>query len=233
MKYNLLDNKLKIIINELGEEYKDLLIERILNEMDEIDVDLINPSDLIQLDLFTKSNLRLEKKEQRQNRLLSMISIFGIIYTLLGVILMMWSELKETFRYDSIAMMSIVLMLMGIFITLFSLLFKNMMKIKNQYNKKQSHIIFSYEIINKWKEIEALIHELTPQKDILSLSSMINNLKETKIISDQDIEIINKLLKYRNQIVHGQNNKYDLSQVELRIILLQADRVISKMKKLA
>ena len=44
MKYNVSDNKLKIIIDELGEEYKDLLIERVLDDTHETDADAINPS---------------------------------------------------------------------------------------------------------------------------------------------------------------------------------------------
>ena len=77
-----------------------------------------------------------------------------------------------------------------------------------------------------------MVHELTPEEDTLSLSSMVSNLKDTQIISEQDIEIINQLLNIRNQIVHGQDNKYNLSQAELRTILLQADKIILKMKKL-
>lgn len=232
MKYNILDYKLKVIVDELGEEYKDLLIERILGDMHETDADLINPSDLIRLDVTTKSNLRTDKKVQRQNRMFSMISLLGIIYALLGLMLMMWSELIDTVRYDSIMTMSFVLIFLGLFVALFSLLFNNMVRMRPQYYRGQIHTISPFEVINKWKEIEALVHELTPEEDTLSLSSMLSNLKDTKIISEQDIEIINQLLNIRNQIVHGQDNKYDLSQAELRTILLQADKIISKMKKL-
>lgn len=65
MKYNISDYKLKVIVDELGEEYKDLLIERILGDMHENDADLINPSDLIRLDVATKSNLRIDKKSAK------------------------------------------------------------------------------------------------------------------------------------------------------------------------
>lgn len=232
MKYNISDYKLKVIVDELGEEYKDLLVERILGDMNETDADIINPSDLIRLDVTTKSNLRADKKMQRQNRMLSMISLIGIIYALLGLMLMMWGELRDTIRYDSIMMMSFALIFMGLFVALFSLLFKNMVRVRPQYYRGQNHTISSYEVISKWKEIEALVHELTPEEDTLSLSSMVTNLKDTKIISEQDIDIINQLLDIRNQIVHGQDNKYNLSQAELRTILLQADKIISKMKKL-
>lgn len=107
-----------------------------------------------------------------------------------------------------------------------------MIKLRPQYYRGKIQTISPYEVINKWKEIEALIHELTPDEETLSLSSMIKNLKDTEIISSQDIEIINQLLGTRNQIVHGKDNKYDLSQSDLRTILLNADKVISKMKKL-
>lgn len=232
MKYNISDYKLKVIVDELGEEYKDLLIERILGDMHENDADLINPSDLIRLDVTTKSNLRIDKRVQRKNRMLSMISLLGIIYALFGLLLMMWSEVRTTIQYDSIMMMAFILIFMGLFVAMFSLLFKNMIRIRPQYYRGQSHIISPYEVVNKWKEIEALIHELTPEEDTLSLSSMVSNLKDTQIISEQDIKIINQLLNIRNQIVHGQDNKYNLSQEELRSILLQADKIISKMKKI-
>ena len=223
MKYNISDYKLKVIVDELGEEYKDLLIERILGDMHESDADLINPSDLIRLDVTTKSNLRIDKRVQRKNRMLSMISLLGIIYALFGLMLMMWSEVRTTIQYDSIMMMAFILIFMGLFVAMFSLLFKNMIRIRPQYYRGQSHTIAPYEVVNKWKEIEALI---------LSLSSMVSNLKDTQIISEQDIKIMNQLLNIRNQIVHGQDNKHNLSQEELRSILLQADKIISKMKKI-
>ena len=232
MKYNVSDPKLKIIIDELGEEYKDLLIERILDDAHETDADLINPSELIRLDVATKSKLRVDKKMQRQNRLYSTISLLGIMYALLGFMIMLLRQIEETIRYDSLTMISFILIFVGLFVAILSLLFRKMSGIRSQYYRGQNRTISPYEIINKWKEIEALVHELTPDSDTLSLSSMVKNLEDTKIISKQDIEAINQLLKIRNQIVHGSDNKCDFSQAELRTILIQADKIIAKMKKL-
>ncbi len=232
MKYSISDYKLKVIIDELGEEYKDLLIEQALNEMNEIDADHINPSDLIRLDVTTKSNLRIDRKSQRLSRMSTLISLLGVIYALFGLMLMMWSELKDTIRYNNIMMISIVLIFLGLFVAIFSLLFKYMNRMRPHYYKNKRFTISSYEIINKWKEIEALINQLTPEKEQLSLSSMVSNLEETKIISKEDTIVINKLLRVRNQIVHKQNKDIDLPQNELRSILIQIDEVISKMKKL-
>ena len=63
-------------------------------------------------------------------------------------------------------------------------------------------------------------------------TGMVKNLEDTKIISKQDVEAINQLLKIRNQIVHGLDNKCDLSQAELRTILIQTNKIIAKMKKM-
>ena len=233
MKYNISDYKLKVIIDELGEEYKDLLIESILNDMHETDVDLINHSDLIRLDVATKTNLMMNKRMQRQNWMYSLISLLGLTYASLGLMLLMWSELREVMRYNGIMIVSFFLICIGLLVAIFSMLFRNLIKIRSRYYRRSNSPIPSYEVINKWKEIEALVHELTPEKDTVSLSSMMANLEDTKILSEQDIEIINRLLSIRNQIVHGGDNKYNISQTELRSILLQADKIISKMKKIA
>lgn len=232
MKYNITDQNLKIIINELGEEYKDLLVERILDDMNEIDADLINPSDLIRLDVSIKSNLRADKKMQRLDRLYSMISLMGTIYALFGLMLMMWSQVRESIQYDTMTMISFLLLFIGLFLAIFTLLYKNILKIRPQYYRRTNHSISPYEIINKWKEIEALVHELTPDESKLSLSSMMKNLRDTKIISEQDVETITRLLSTRNQIAHSIGNKCSLSQAELRTLLLEADKTIEKMKKM-
>ena len=232
MKYNISDNKMRVIVEVLGEEYKDLLIERILDDTNETDVDQINASDLIRLDVTTKSNLRVDKKIQRRNSMNSIISLLGILYALLGLMLMMLSEFRYTIRHNSMTLVAFTLIFIGLFVTIFSLMYKYFLKVRIGYYRGRMHTITPYQVINKWKEIEALVNELTPQENEFSLVSMIENLKETKIISQEDVEIMNRLLCFRNQIVHGEGNKFDLSQAELRTLFLQADKIISKMKKI-
>lgn len=231
MKYSI-DIRLKPIIDELGEEYKDLLIERALDDLNEIDIDQINLSDIIRLDVQAKSTLRGNAKSQRQNRMFSMIALLGLTYAFVGLMLMMWSEFQSSIRYDPLMMMAVVLIFIGLFVALFSLLFRIMVKIHPKPYRRQRHTISSYEVLNKWKEIEALINELTPDNDAHSLSAMLANLAETKIISERDLNTINQLLKIRNQIVHTPEDSYNLSQADLRSLLMDADKTIARMKKL-
>lgn len=230
MKYNISDNRLKVIIDTLGEEYKDLLIEKILDELKESDADLINASDLIRLDVSVKASLKTDKKTTRINRMMSLLSSVGIVYALMGLVILMASELEHTMRDDPMMMGSVVLIVMGLFVALFSLLFKNTSRIMKPPYQRGTKSISPYQLINKWKEIEALINELTP-KGIDSLSCMIANLRESGIINHGDEEVINKMLVIRNIIVHEKNPKLPKDE-EIRFSLQQADKLINKLKKL-
>ena len=232
MKYNIMDYKLKIIVEEIGEEYKDLLIERIFDDMQENDVDYINPSDLIRLDIATKASLRNDKKVQQKDHILSAVSMIGMGYSSFGLMLMMWSDMRERMHYDSLMLMSFVLTFSGLFVAVFSTLIKTILKSKPNYYKQKGYSIASYEIVNKWKEVEILVRQLTPEENVLPLSIMLKNLKDIKIISEQDIETINRLLSLRNQSVHGSSDNESISPKELRALFIQIDKIISKMKKL-
>lgn len=232
MKYNISDYKLDVIIEELGEEYKNLLIERVLEDMREIDVDLINPSDLIRLDVTTKSSLRSGKREQKRYKMLTMIALVGIMYAMFGLLIMLWSEIRYIIKFDSAMFVAFIFIFSGLFLSLFSLVFRTMLKMRPQYYKNKIHTISLYEIIDKWKELEALVNQLTPEKDSWSLTSMLENLKETKIISEDDVKIIMQLLNIRNQIMHGKEEDKVFSQVELRTVLLDTDKIIAKLKRL-
>ena len=77
MKYTISEQKAKMIIDELGEEYKDMLIERVLEETNEDDVDKISLSDLIRLDIATKAHLRSNKRVRNIRKMYSYIASFG------------------------------------------------------------------------------------------------------------------------------------------------------------
>ena len=232
MKYNISDKKLKIMLDELGEEYKELLIERVLEDTDETDADQITLSELMQLDLTLKLNIRKSKRERRQNLMLAMVSVIGVIYSVFGLMLMMWSEFRYAIENDSTMLMAIALICVGVITMLVSLLYKVMSKMRSKPYRVRRRNIFSYEVINKWKEVEALVHELTPEKDSLSFSSMMKNLKDTNIISEEDVRVIHQLLSLRNKIVHSDDEDLKaLDNVQIRSIFTQTDTVIAKLKR--
>ena len=231
MKYNITDNKLNIIINELGEEYKDLLIEQALGEMHEVDPDLINPSDIIGLDVSVKSLLRVNKKEKKKSRMMDIISMIGNIYAMMGLILILWGCIKYNMQYNSWIVLPIALLSIGLSVSGSALSYKHLLIEKQHNNRGKSYVITRYEVINKWKELEGLLHQLTPEQ-IISLQAMLLNLRNTRILSEQDIIAVNQLLKVRNQIVHGDDSKCKMSQSQLKSIFQKIDGIIYKLEKL-
>ena len=171
MKYTISEQKAKMIINELGEEYKDMLIERVLEETNEDDVDKISLSDLIRLDIATKAHLRSNKRVRNIRKMYSYIASFGLVYVLIGVLLILYSLLDDrTLRDNSLQYISVVFILLGLLTTVFSVM---LLKKKTKSGYTENKIISEYEIINKWKEIEGLIIQLVPENNKLSLNSMI------------------------------------------------------------
>ena len=67
MKYRINDSKIKNIVDELGEEYKDLLIKIVLEGNNEVDVDNLLVSDLIKTDIQIKERLRSQNRQRKRN----------------------------------------------------------------------------------------------------------------------------------------------------------------------
>ena len=157
MKYNISDKRKKLIIDELGEEYKDLLIEHILDDLGENDADVINTSDLIRLDVTTKSNLRIGRGLRRKYRVFTMISLMGLLYSLIGVFLLIWSQIGRDSSYE--LKLSYILVFLGLSISIMALLMRTLVNYRPFKDRGIDRSISSYEIINKWKEMEGLIHD--------------------------------------------------------------------------
>ena len=219
-----------MIIDELGEEYKDMLIERVLEETNEDDVDKISLSDLIRLDIATKAHLRSNKRVRNIRKMYSYIASFGLVYVLIGVLLILYSLLDDrTLRDNSLQYISVVFILLGLLTTVFSVM---LLKKKTKSGYTENKIISEYEIINKWKEIEGLIIQLVPENNKLSLNSMIQQLSDTSIISSEDTEVIKRFLYIRNQAVHMKSTDYTFTQSELKTLFSKTDEIIRKMKKI-
>lgn len=230
MRYKITDKKIQAIIDELGEEYKDLLYEHVLEDTNQVHTDDINLVDLMRIDLQVKSRIRNNRSIQRQNYVLSLISIMGVLYAFLGFTILMLSELEKKIIDNPTIMIAVVLILIGLFSALSALMFKTYSSIRPSYYRKKQQSISPYEIIDKWKTIEALINELTPEEITPSLFEMIHHLYEGNIITSQDLDVINVLRKARNNIVHSSKGQ-EYTQAELRHILDSAEKTIHRLEK--
>ena len=232
MKYRINDSKIKNIVDELGEEYKDLLIKIVLEGNNEVDVDNLLVSDLIKTDIQIKERLRSQNRQRKSNRLFNIMSILGIIYSLLGLMMFTIFQLEKSIYEDPFIMISIVFVFVGFFITIISFLMRHIMSSRINLSKKMQESDCQMEIIDKWKIIEGLIYQLVPEREKMSLASAIRYLYKEKMLSDDQLLIIDKLRVARNNIVHSHGLNNFVLQQEMKQLLMEAKSIIIFLTKL-
>lgn len=230
MKYDIENKKINDMLDELGEEYKNLLIEKALSQHQEYDVDQINLSTLIRLDEKAKESLLANERNNRRNRMLSMLSIIGLIYTLFGMILLIYYQFGDSFRFDPMTKISFLSIIMGLFTSLLSILMKSI-PYSSHYKSEDTSKYFNYKIINTWKQIEGLLVQLTPVEENTSLGKMISNLMDLKLLSSSDALTIKKMLNLRNQVVHSNNIEKSYTTSEIQALLRDSNNIIKKLER--
>ena len=231
MKYDIENKKVSAMVEELGEEYKGLLIEKALSQHQEYDVDQINLSTLIWLDEIAKKSLRSNNRKDRRDRLLSMFSVAGLIYALLGLMLLSYYLLLDySFVLEPIARGSILIIAIGLIMSLCTILVKSI-PVPPYYGKDDTSKYFNYKIINTWKQIEGLLVQLTPAEENMNLNKMLSNLMDIKLLSSSDVSTIKKMLNLRNQIVHSNSIEKKYTTDEIQALLRDSNNLIKKLTK--
>lgn len=231
MKYQITNKKFNTILEELAEEYKDFLIEATLNEKNEIDLENISISDLTKIDIAIKEQLKNRNRENRINRICHSISLLGIIYSLFGFMLIMISEAGSRLTDNPLSSMAIICVFLGCIIAIIGILTKVLLSIRKSQIDKRTIMDYEIQIINKWRIVEGIIYQISPQNDKLSLRSMLNNLEQTKIISKDDLKTLNSLMHYRNKILHHSPREIEYSE-EIKIILDDTQELINRLSKI-
>ena len=228
MKYCINNKKINDVLDELGEEYKDLLIEKALSLHQEYDVDQINLSTIIKFDEKAKDTLLSSERIDTKIRLLSITNISGLFYSIIGIILGIF-ELSQPYSNDIMITVSFILVIVGVLLSLFSVILKDN---NNSFPPKieETSNYFNFQIINTWKQIEGLLVQLTPAEENSSLNKMITNLSDIKLLSENDISTIKKLLYFRNQVVHSENIKKRYKTNEIKNLLRDSNMIIKKLE---
>ena len=233
MKYQITNKKLSIVLDELANEYKDLLIEAALIQKNEIDLENINVSDITQIDIDIKERLKYGTINHKINRISHATTLVGMIYSLIGLMLIIISSTEDILRNSPFYSVAIICVFLGFIVSIIGMMIRIFMS--SQKIKSNKHIILDYEIqiVSIWRTIEGLIYQVSPQNDKLSLRSMLNNLEQTNIISKTDIKTINLLMHYRNCILHSTSKRIEYNTEEVRNLLDKAQEIITKLSNIA
>ncbi|MGF2030346.1 hypothetical protein ACQUFH_12695 [Lactococcus lactis] len=230
MKYKFSNEKLEYILDELGEEYKSLLVEKSLDKNGNVDVDNINLSDLIELDIETKKPLKISKLEKTRKRMFSLSALIGIIYVMIGGLMLILRPYRTNINNRLITEFSFIVIFMGMLVFLLSVYASVFLDLKRRRSSNKD--ISPYALFNNWKEIEALITQLTPDEYHKGPRTMVEYLSRNRMISSEDKKQILELLQIRNKIVHSSEDNLKMSKVELQKKIKMANKLIDNLSKL-
>lgn len=231
MKYKVTNRKINFILDELAEEYKDLLIETALMKHNEFDIEKINISEITKIDIETKERLKNSVRNRRVEKISRLIYFIGMIYSLFGLMLIMLTENRDAITTNPLSVIAIICFYLGFIIVFLGFILKISLKGKRNKNTMSAYIDYEIQLINAWRTIESLIYQASPQNDSLSLRSMINNLEQAKILSKEDLRTINVLMHYRNKIIHdtlGERVQYN----DVKKLLIDAKGLIKKLSNI-
>lgn len=229
MKYYISDKKFKLIIDELGEEYKDLLIEKLLNYYQTSDIETLPISELLKLDVNIKERLIQNKQIEKKKHIYSMIASIGVMYSIAGIFLLFFQEFKYSFSNEPISLLAFVMIMVGLLVSMYSLFIRNLSLRRRSYSSPKDKSMYNYEIISLWKELEGLMVQLSPDNHITSPSKLTDYLVNNNFISENDKNTVKSLLNLRNQIVHCTQSTIDIPLEDSTKIIKNTRAIISKL----
>lgn len=234
MKYYITNQKFKLLLNELGEEYKDMLIEKMLREYQAIDIDSLPISELLRLDTSIKEHLVQNRQMEKRKRIYSMFASMGLMYTFLGIFLLFFQEIKYSLMEEPMNMLALILIMIGLLISVYGILLKYLDVKRKSYISIKSNTNNGFECISLWKELEGLMMQLSPDNVPPSPSRLIQYLLENDFISSKEEDSIRDLLKLRNEAVHStSSSKHELTKEEYSSLIKNVRDIISKLSSIA
>lgn len=227
------NEKIQKYLNELSEEYKELLFNALLERTNSIDD--IRISELLRLDNEIKKPLI--KDYQRQQKKQKMFFTYGLLYMVLGIFtLIMYYTIKSDIFHniDGVVLLaSIVISVVGLFISAFSFVMpfpKNNMSKRNSLSQTETIKLLSFEVIAKWRELEGIVNDLAENSFVPNPRSILEYLSSNNFIDKKENDILKHFLKMRNSIAHSSDINY--SADEIKETIDKVSQIIEKLKKI-
>lgn len=236
MKNDFNNEKIDKYLDELAEEYKSLLLKKLIENSPNIEE--LSVSELLRIDSEIKKPLLVKK--DRLKRLQQATLFAGVLYALIGICMSLFSS--NAFRnMDMNEMLPYIVTIAGVFISVFSFVVPTIFKNSKLYKKSSSNYnikdekFTEYQIVMLWRDIEAIANELNVSKEPSIGMSPIEMLCNNKLITENEKNMLLSLLKLRNSFIHGNvntSNKKGLTMYhEISHLVLSCNEILKKLKK--
>lgn len=225
------NKKLSQYLDELAEEYKELLYSRFLEEADPNDE--LSLTTLLRIDSAIKEPLTTDYKKQKKAKKIS--ALIGLVYSLLGLVFLLILYLQETqlSGKNTLVDNSLLLIAIGMVMTLTSIFvtfFSNNNKGKVTKDTLTSKKYYEYEIVSLWRELEGIVNDLRKKPGQRNSNSVIDFLWGNHLITIEENKDLKKVLRARNTIVHSEENSFTLNDYMQLVSMIT--KVNEKLKNL-
>lgn len=216
------------ILNNLSEEYKNLLIEKALINNNLRRVEDILPEDLININEDFRSSVNVNNFKTKRERSISLIKLVGLMYGAFGFWLYIYTNLNIENSYQKI---SFILIGLGLF-AYFLASSLDVLSIRKKQSFKFEKKVNEYKLVEKWNEIESLSYSIINIEENNSInipiSKVINLLYKEGMLDIKDVENYKDVLVLRNNIVHTTEKR--INQEQINEGLEKAESIITKLK---
>lgn len=221
------DLKVQRFLDELGDEYKNFLLEKLIEQTDSLDN--LSVSKLISIDNDVKRYIN----RKQSGRKYWTFQLVGVLYVCIGIFAFLFTEIMMSFHdlnhlslYELIQMGSIIMALVGVFAFVFPFLFGNM-SLSSKYTKNHKERIKfqEYEVVSMWRELEGICNDLSLKEKVVTNKSIIQLLVQEDLINKEEEKELISFLKLRNCIVHGSGA--DITDDEIAVRINKVESIIS------
>lgn len=235
----IIDDKIKRYIDELGEEYKDILLEELVKKSSITDE--LSVSELIRIDEDVKYYMRTKDQMKRKRKFYQL----GLMYIVLAIYIYLFANIMYSFEnlnylstYALIQLMAIVIGMTGLMVVVTEYMRgnkKNYSKIKKSEDMNEKRKFIEYEVICLWRELEGLFNDISVSRGtIIGPRTIIDYFDKEGLITDEEKVTLIRFLKLRNIIVHDNMRTLSIEELsnEVKKVRKIYDKVKNKVSKL-
>lgn len=174
----------------------------------------------------------LKKNEFRRKRMSMLLTLSGVMYTLIGVLIYLYQNLKFDIQQD----LGLLIAAVGVFVTFMAFFYNQLSLLRTRresVKRRESDYssVTDFSIVERWSAIEKLTRQIIEREtseNPKSFNQILKYLDSRKLFSESEYRDFRHLLMTRNKILHESTNLSDSKKKEL---IELADQLIDKLEK--
>jgi len=228
MKYVLNNKTLNMFLTEAAGEYKDLLLEKTMNDLDTLNLEGLTPMDLSRTDYLAKEVLRTSRNDMKRKQIIKMLFHLSVAYSFVGMIIVLFSEYSTALQKNPISLIGLIVASIGMLLTLICLVLRDNTNL-SLAKKNNRENLYQIMIINRWNEMDSIIATLLPDSVQISQKERVHKLRSERLVTQEEEDLIWWLIEMRNKIVHGVSVQFDEKTYLEK--MAELNRVIKRLSK--